>query len=505
MRAPIKYRFISAPLYLIIFFLCGYWALFQPKMGTAWLFFSNAYLYLFILFILLFAPFYKIKLSHPELTNQYKSKPFPIWWLQCFSVAILLLILQLSIQFTIVSFGPYASQIHISPEHYWQYITHHYHFWDLKSILSGSSFGVSVWAMIILWSVALSYVTYYKKSVPCTPRIVASILKGRPAIWAKAFCENNIHLSSLSFVSLMLLSAIILIASGLMEYLKLPSYFTISMITISFFSLIILWTLSKSFKELLRQCARFHFTFAHLVLVLALISIPLLTISSFLISKLLHLYPGLLSKVQCDCMPRFLLTFLDDRMEGLFIGCWLVSIPIASSLISRLSYGRTILEMLLGLFMIPVVLFMADGVLAHFTTFSFGFVNGDALLKVITAVVETPLYQMVVGLFLLATLITLLWGRNTSWIFNNGFMKQPLDYKTGEISLFQGTKIRGISFTARKFILVAFMLIFVNTVGGWVFMEVEVLMLVPIILYMFYFGLIGFITEVFKSSSLGQA
>lgn len=454
----------------------------------------------------------------PEYLNQYAYWPFAVMSLMAFSGLLLrgptnirftsqlpqkslmswLLFLWLGlagfiaignvIQITITNFNPYVARMYISNQSYWEAIhplikPDHIYYWGYMSAL-------------VCWAVALAYVYYHKKGVPCAHRIgaplVSRLFKHRKwPIWAKAFGESHVYVVTMSWFALVLLCTVVLLASGMLTLTKTPTYFTIPIISMSCFSILFLYFASSVFAKTIRKLNRFKLDLSLVTLMLIIFILFVLFLASVAIKLILIHNPDILKLVECDCTLNKLKLFTESRMENLGWSIWLLTLPIMATFVVRISHGRTALEMILGIAGFAMLLQLF-----------FHFMGSERLFNLINYIQQTHV-QFFVGGALALFLFVVFFKHKTSWLFNNGLIKlMPRKsaegediYLVSEVSLYDGTKIRGLGTVARKWAVMCLGTLLIHTIGGWQVLQVEITLFAVILVYLYLLALIGFWIE----------
>lgn len=483
MRSPIKTfdRYATFPVVLMIYGLLGYWSFIQPD----YLLFLQLPFALVSLMALGILIFYGRKIRFARQTT--KPALFP-WLLKLWAGIVGFIFIALIIQVVLSSFNPYVARMYISPESYWETLqplfqANNWYYWGF-------------FAAFICWVIGLSYVYYNKDGVPCAHRMAAPLIARyfrhkKWSIWAKAFGESHLHLVTLTWFGLVVLSVIVLLASALLGVFKIPTYFTIPIISMSFFSLLFMFFASAYFGKSIKKLNRVKLDLSGVTFLLVFFILVLLFLAGVTIKFILMHNPDILKLVECDCTLNKLKLFTEIRMETLGWGIWILTLPIMATFVTRISKGRSILEVTLGILSVAGTL----QVLGYFFTF-------DEFIHFVSSVHQTPV-QFLLGGGLAIFLLVIFYKHQNSWIFSNGLMK-PLArknedgidlYRVSEVSLYDGTKIRGLGGVSRKWAAMSLGLLLIHTIGGWQVLQVELALFAFVLVGLYIGALMGLLIE----------
>ena len=412
-----------------------------------------------------------------------------LFWLLCLWLGLAgFVIISNVIQLTITNFNPYVARMYISNETYWEAVTpliepNNIYYWGYMSAL-------------VCWAVALSYVYYHKKGVPCAHRIAAPLVSHlfqnrKWSIWAKAFGESHVYVVTMAWFALVVLSAVVLLASGMFSLTKTPTYFTIPIISMSFFSFLFLYFASSVFAKTIRKLNRFKLDLSLVTSMLISCILLFLFLASMAIKLILAHNPDILKLVECDCTLNKLKLFTESRMENLGWSIWVLTLPVMATFIVRISHGRNPLEMILGVTGFAILLQAL-----------FYFIDNTWLFGLMDYMHQMPL-QLSIGGALALFLFVVFFKHKNSWIFNNGLIKSlPRKnaegediYPVSEVSLYDGSKIRGLGTVTRKWTVMCLGTLLIHTIGGWQVLQVEITLFAVLLVYLYLFALVGFWIE----------
>lgn len=467
---------------MAIYGLIGYLSFIEPE-------YLNQYAY-WPFAVLSIIAFSALLLIGPRVrfTSQLPQKSLLSWLFLLWLGLLGFIVVSNIIQLTITNFNPYVARMYISNETYWEAITpliepSNIYYWGYMSAL-------------VCWAVALSYVYYYKKGVPCAHRIgaplVSRLFKHRKwPIWAKAFGESHVYVVTMAWFALVLLSTVVLLASGMLGLTKTPTYFTIPIISMSCFSILFLYFASSVFAKTIRKLNRFKLDLSLVTFILIVCILLFLFIASMAIKLIIAHNPDILKLVECDCTLNKLKLFTESRMENLGWSVWILTLPVIATYVVRISHGRNALEVIFGIIGFAVLLQTL-----------FYFVNITWLFSLMDYMHQTAVQFYLGGGLALFLFIVFLKHKN-SWIFNNGLIKamprkdaEGKDlYKVSEVSLYDGTKIRGLGTVARKWTVMCLGTLLIHTIGGWQVLQVEMTLFAVILVYLYLLALVGFWVE----------
>lgn len=487
MQLPIKKldRWITFPVVLFIYVFVGYLSFSYPgKILSIQLPFSLVSIFS-IIFILMLSFRKKISFaSNLSIFSGFRWLFFLYLGLSGFLIANLL------IQGVLTNFNPYVAKLYISNDAYWEAV---------RPIMQPTNWVYwGYFSALVILGGGLSYVHYYKQSVPCLHRIAGALFDRvlthrKPSIWAKSFGEGHVYLVNLTWFGLVLISAVVLLASGLLSLINLPSYFTLPIISMSFFSLIFLLFASTFLVKKLKKLNKKHIDLAIITLLFCVLLIGILLLAGKAIQLVLMHQPDILKAVECDCTINKLKLFIQDRMQVLGWSIWILNLPLIATFVSRISANRTLLQLIAAI--IGYAILLQLGVYFYSAVNHFDLYLYDYLHR--------PVVELLFGAGLLIFLFFIFFRKRTTWIMSNGFMKElPRKdeegadiYKVSEISFFDGTKIKGLGMLTRKWMLMCMGLLLVHTLGGWQVIQVELGVFAFILCAIYFFALVGLLIE----------
>lgn len=480
MHYPIKAleRYATFPVVLMIYILVGCLALYRPDFVSTYI---QSFFCVSTLFGVLLFSWLGKRLRFGRKPPVFKG----IYWCMMLWAGLMgfIFIAQL-IQVVLSNFNPYVAALYISNEAY------------LEATLSLIQFdSLTYWgyfSALSCWVMGLSYVYYHQNGVPCAHRIAACLVERyfrhrKWAIWFKSFGEGHVYLAQMLWLGLATLCTVVLLSSGLLKLSGLPSYFTIPIISMSFFSVLFLIFGSRFFKKNIERLSRYQLSLSTITLVLIGFMIAVLFLASKGIQYILAHDPSLLKLVECDCTINILKLFIASRMQNLGWALWVLTLPMMATFVVRISLGRRLIEIILGIFSFALLIQIVGY-----------FYNQTAWLNLLSSI-QGPVPQIFLGLGLLFFLAIIFYKKQNSWIFSNGLMPGlPRKSETGEsiypvseISLFHGTKIKGLGMVTRKWIIMCLGLLVAHTVGGWQVIQIELTVMSVILVFLYFFALIG--------------
>lgn len=483
MLSPIKTfdKYATFPVVLIIYGLLGYWSFVQPEYLQ---FIQLPFAAMSLLALTAIVGFgSKIRFA----SYSTKSNLFS-WLLTLWSGIFLFIFIAVVIQVVLSNFNPYVARMYISNESYWAAIqpllqVNHGYYWGFFAALS-------------CWAIGLSYVYYNKQGVPCAHRMAAPLISRyfryrKWSIWAKAFGESHLYVVALTWFGLVALSVIVLLTSGMLSVAKVPTYFTIPIISMSFFSILFLFIASTYFAKNIKKLNRIKLDLSGVTLILFVFIISLLFLAGVTIKFILAHNPDILKLVECDCTLNKLKLFTELRMQTLGWGIWILTLPMMATFVARISKGRSVLEVALGIFSLAI--------LCQVGAYFMGLEN---FINIISYIHQSPV-QFVLGGILSVFLLGVFYTHQNSWLFSNGLMKnlsrknkEGKDlYRVSEVSLYDGTKIRGLGGVSRRWAAMCLGLLLVHTVGGWQVVQIELGLFAFLLVGLYLFALIGFFIE----------
>ncbi|HET9843219.1 MAG TPA: BCCT family transporter, partial [Gammaproteobacteria bacterium] len=275
---------------------------------------------------------------------------FGLWFFKVlfFEIALLALVFAHAISF--FGAGPQFATQNISLESLYAAIAQNHWLW----------WSFFPWGCLTIWVVCLHYYYYEKKTGPYPHQTVQYLLKGFLEPQTKGFIETTIYSVNLICISTTLVAAILLSSYAIQVFLGLIPHTLITPITYALLGVLVLilfWWLKPN---RLRHLPQQNFTLSRLSIILALSFILTLSLASML-SQWLIQHPKFsidIAQLQCDCQKYFDSTSTENRIISALWGWCLLWIPLCGSYLVKISQGRSVREMILGINVLPAFLFL---------------------------------------------------------------------------------------------------------------------------------------------------
>ncbi|MBS0289077.1 MAG: BCCT family transporter [Proteobacteria bacterium] len=343
--------------------------------------------------------------------------------------------------------------------------------------------GIFPWGLYGLWGIVIAYVVYLKKGEPFFYQLARGFTAKSFEPTVKTFVEGSVSGASIMAISLAACAIILILTYGI-DLIFNVNHFALPILTfmvVSFFTPIISFKWGRKLFNAMTIRKNAYFTLYFFMIISMVI---VLIICGFVVSWFIRTYPEIY-KLQCQqCGNYFANVPQEIRFAAVYWGWWVIWAPLAGSYLASISKGRTLREVILGLFLLPAVLLLIIAKwglvpftnlfawlqqLALFALSGFSFVNHEAYLKA-----GLSLQFIVLGLITWFILVNTLKDFKDTQVFHSGFMAPSANAKTGRLWLKDATKYQGVSKLAQKLALAIVGTIFIHALSGWYGIQLEV-------------------------------
>lgn len=332
--------------------------------------------------------------------------------------------------------------------------------------------GFMPWSLLIIWVVLLGYYYYVRKVGPYPHQVGCDVFPNLMPDRAKSFTETTIHstntlaIAILANIVLLLVIYSIQLQFDLVPHgLLVPIGFTI----LGFFSFFAVFYFRK---KKLRQYDKkglhlgFCINFSLIIIFAALLS------TSYLVEFFIKTVKPNPDQLLCDsCMGYFQTTLPSNRMAAYFWGWGMVFLPLFTSIFVRLSKGRSIREIVIGLTLLPGILYIA---------LSFNFEYAIQILSNIGFFdkTSTQTYKICMMLTMAVVcyglLMAVVFNKNNSHVLHAGVLDNLERCKSGRMRIEDGAKLVGLPKLFLPVYLAIVTFIIMHMVGGWFLIQINI-------------------------------
>lgn len=367
--------------------------------------------------------------------------------------------------------------------------------------------GIFPWGIYGLWGVIIAYVTYVKKGLPYIYQIVRESFPRRFEPMVKTFIEGTTSGATIMVFTLVV-TAIILLFTYSFEVVFKVRHFAIPFITftiVSFFTPLLSFNIGrKLFKRIAAKGGTFIGLYGWLILLMVVILIASCFANAWVIAKHPELY-----KLQCkQCGNYFANVPMEVRFAALYWGWWLIWTPFAGSYLAKISQGRTLREFIIGLYIVPLLLFIAgwiwgiaplsnliDSFQRAFLYFAATLHFSDQAQVLRDAKI---LFFITLAIMTWVIFIKMVKGFRTSAIFHTGLMPVPDGTRYNRLWIKDGCKIQGMTKFSRKLWLSVIGTVFLHTMAGWYGIQLQVASMGVLVINAVYGGFDFLLYRFFK-------
>lgn len=348
-----------------------------------------------------------------------------------------------------------------------------------------TEWGIFPWGVYALWAVGIAYMVYVKKAPPYLYALARGIFPKPLEPMIKSAGEGIQFGATLLAIALVAGSSVLVLSYIVEKYYKI-SHFIVAPITMSFFSIFVILFSFKSTRFAIRH--RSHWlSMAHMVSMCIVMLTGILIIAAFANQWFATHHSEIVAQSVCHaCQNYFTQVPQSTRFSALYWAWWLIWVPLAGSYLASLAKGRTVRELVLGLFSFPLVMWlMMKAIVAN------GGLPGG-MLVVYGCIVIAPFLAWWV-------LVRMLKKVQHSDFFHSGYMHCESDLSRGRLSLDQGVKTVGIARYGMRAVMLIFGTVLFQTIAGWYGLQIQALPIGFMVIWAIYSALFALLIRLFKN------
>lgn len=350
--------------------------------------------------------------------------------------------------------------------------------------------GIFPWGIYGLWAIGIAYMVYVKKAPPYLYSLARGLFPKSLEPMAKTMVEG-VQFSATALVIAIVVVAITLTFSyGFEKYYRV-SHFTLAPITMSFFSIFVIFFSLKSTRFGIRH--RSHWlSMAHLVSFCIILLTGILIIAAFANQWFVTRYIQLVEQSTCHrCGTYFENVLPSMRFAGLYWGWWMIWTPLAGSYLAYISKGRTVRAFIIGLFSFPLMFWLFGKIiLVSFSSqASYSF---SSLPIIYGCLIIAPF----IAWWVLARMLKKVYHSD---FFQSGYMPLEADFPRSRLSLEEGTKSVGIGRYSIRVLMLIFGTLIFQTIAGWYGLQIQVMPIAFFVINAVYAALCFFLFRLFKN------
>lgn len=434
--------------------------------GTAWLGYA--------LVVLCFTPAGFVRLGNPQA-----ALPYSQWLGKILAFQGVGIILTLSVFVAFFYQGPpFLETFSLSSES----------LYDLLKKYIRSDWGIFPWSLYALWGIVLSYIVYSKNGLPylyqCVqgfcPKILQPLIKG---VSLSAYC-----LATFMMFTLVVCAIILLFSHALENYLQC-NHFRVASVMIIIFTCIMPIFGTKLFKK---YCLRGKFglkNYNSLYAFAIVFLFVLLAIGAWGNQWMIERFAQLWA-LKCTRCEHYLGSApLEVRYAAFFWSWFLLCVPLGGSYIARISLGRSMREIILGIFLVPFILVLLGAL--------FGKMPFIALMDWAVSLPRIPALIALGGLTW-GIFYKVLKGQKGLDFEFSGYLCPPDKMSRNRLWLRDGPKAELIAKQGSKIMLAVIGTLSFHTMMGWVGVQVEILGIAIMIINTCYVTLIAVAIQFYK-------
>lgn len=352
---------------------------------------------------------------------------------------------------------------------------------EILSQYTLTRWGIFPWSIYTLWGLVLAYYTYVKKGVPLYYQLCELSCPRWMQPPIKTFVEAT-SFTSTWFAFAFVVVAIILLCSYAVKLLFGFDHLLIPMITISMFCFASpLFSLHWG-RKLFKKLAAKKMSLFGLYLIVLIILLPLVLIAGFGNSYLASIRPELLAKFDCaSCYDFFNLVPVADRFAAMYWGWWILWCPFWGSYVAKISEGRTMRELILGMFSVPLLILAC--VRLWGTGWMFTFYNWAHQPEIL------PIFLLSLAALCLWFLFILTSQHRFTSFFVSGVMPVSTEFRKNRLWLKDAPKIYGMSKFGSRIAVLILTLIIMHAIGGWYIVQIQLTAIAVFTITVLYWGM----------------
>ena len=324
--------------------------------------------------------------------------------------------------------------------------------------------GIFPWGVYGLWGCIVAYMVYVKKAPPYLYSVASKIWPKRFEPTIKTLIEATQFSASTLVIAVIATSITLLFSYAFEKYYNI-SHFTLLPITMSFFSLLVIFFSLKSTKFKIRHRAHW-LTMGHLVSGMIVLLVITLVLAAFANQWFIEKNSAIVAQSACKrCGDFFSSRPQVSRFASLYWGWWLIWTPLAGSYLAAISKGRTVREFVVGLYFIPFLIWLTvKYLLPHSATVD------------LTYPMPIVYFMLIASPFMAWWILwKMLKNVEKSDFFQSGFIEPSPTLARSRLWLDEGTKTVGIARYSPKVTMLIFGTLFFQTTAGWYGLQIQLL------------------------------
>ncbi len=459
-------RYINAILAVCGFAIVGWLSFMRPD----WLLGLGIFTFVFGYFLILIC----LTPAGNLMLGEEKDKPSLLkWFWQLFKGQMALLIFTIAGVVAFLGAGPSFAEGSITLN-FAENVIKDYSRWQ---------WGIFPWGVYGVWGAIIAYICYVKKGEPYLYQMAREYSPRRFEPSLKTFVEGTNSGSSILALT-MVACSIILLLSYCIEVIYHIHHFAIPVVTYTVMSILIPLISIKAGRKLIYRLSSKRGSLRKFYSVMIVVMIFIIIIACFANLLFIKYFPELY-KLQCQqCTNYFINLPIDVRFAALYWGWWLIWTPLAGSYLAAISKGRTLREFVVGLFLLPLLIFCFGAIwglnpilwiihavenlillpltFLHFATPESLFNAGKAIFLLSLGIITWVIFGKMIG------------NCKTTAIFYTGFMPINEDVKQNRLWLKDGIRMQGISMLGKKLWFSIIGTLFLHTLAGWYGIQIQV-------------------------------
>lgn len=393
---------------------------------------------------------------HPALAqkplDQSPTRSGPAWFAQLLMAQLGLIILGLAAVVAFAASGPpYISQVPTVSM--------------ALGILQDSAFkqwGFFPWGIYAFWALVILYLTrvqqlqpyFYQIALKLSPRFSEPVIKNV----VSALCMGTIMM-----LMGLTIASIILLFMQFTGSLLHVSHLAVPGITAYVFYIGIA-VLGLSFgRRLFRRVLSWKTLFPKIISIFVVSLIVGLVLAAYANSVVLDHRPETANRMVCHfCVKFFENTTVETRLTAFFLGWGFIWAPLAGPYIANISRGRSLREMLVGLFALPVIVSLTL------------WIQPELLSNMANAVLTQKREWISLALSILSFSVLCLMMRDVrhiAWFYCGDFL--PEETNRSRYWLKDSPRLISMSVILQRMGLATIMVLMLHTVTGWIGIQIQ--------------------------------
>lgn len=219
--------------------------------------------------------------------------------------------------------------------------------------------GIFPWGIYGIWALLIAEGSYTKDRAPYLYQIGAKVCPHwlQPAV--KAFVELSTSGATLMVLCLSMASLVLLFTDIIQIKFQIQ-HFSVPFLTITALSFATFLLFFPVGKRWMRRFNQKNKSLNRLIALIISVFVIALVLASWMNQWFVAHYAAIYTKMVChQCGNYFANIAIGDRFAVLYWGWWLAWTPLAGSYIAKISQGRSVREVVLGLYLVPGLIVLA--------------------------------------------------------------------------------------------------------------------------------------------------